>query len=494
MPRILVVDDSPTLRKVVTGILERHGYEAITASDGLVALDTLHKTGAPFDLVLLDFVMPKMNGFQFCRAVRQDPSLAALPVVLMSARSDKIRDHFVDQTGAVDAISKPFDAQALIVAVENALRRVSQGRIAAARPMSSEDLEVSQQTDIGQLRARIAQLAVTKIANAVAPLLAKIPRDALGDREHIAHALAAGLSADTARDVLVSLKRIDVGDGALSLAGDVANIPIGAILQMLQVECKTGTLVISNDHGSEVTVTMRSGLVDMVQSRGAGDEFRLGRFFVEEGLVTPSEIDALLRDARASLDHPHDPLALADAPTPTTDLFADPPSAPRTGSGENPAGKPRILLGDALLQSSLITEDQLKAALARQSSELIYEVLRWPKGWFEFRTSLGSVLARRAKLGLPVASVVMEGFRRVDEWRLVEQGLGSFESVLMRDPVAIEALPIDELARPERTVLDAIDGKRTVREVIAASHMSSFDACRILLQFLEARVVRRRQA
>jgi hypothetical protein len=64
----------------------------------------------------------------------------------------------------------------------------------------------------------------------------------------------------------------------------------------------------------------------------------------------------------------------------------------------------------------------------------------------------------------------------------------------MRDPVAIDALPIDELARPERVVLEVIDGQRTVRDIIAASHMSSFDACRILLQFLEARVVRRRPA
>ena len=75
--------------------------------------------------------MPKMNGFQFCRALRTSERFPTLPVVLMSAKSDKIRDHFVDQTGAIDAISKPFDAQALIVAIENALRRVSLGRVSA---------------------------------------------------------------------------------------------------------------------------------------------------------------------------------------------------------------------------------------------------------------------------------------------------------------------------------------------------------------------------
>ena len=495
MARILVVDDSPTLRKVVTSILERNGYEALAAADGTIALDALHRAEVPFDLVLLDFVMPKMNGFQFCRAVRMNERFAMLPVLLMSAKSDKIRDHFVDQTGAVDAISKPFDAQALIVAIENALRRVSQGRVAAVGPMDAEDLEVSAATDIGQLKARVAQQAASKIASAIAPLLARVPKEAIGDRGQIASALATALSADVARDVSVALRRIDVGEGSLSLAGDLATVPIGAILQMLQVECKTGLLLISNGHGSEVTVTMRSGLIDLVQSRGAGDEFRLGRYFVEEGLVTPTEIDALLRDVRGSRtgETPSSIVSLADAPTPTSDRLPSGVPTALSSSGEIAALKQRMLLGDALLHSGLISDDQLKEALARQSSELIYEVLRWPKGWFEFRITVASLLARKAKLGLPVASVVMEGFRRVDEWRLVEQGLGSFESKLVRDPVAIDALRLDDLARPERIVLEAIDGDRTVREIIAASHMSSFDACRVLLQFLEARIVRRRQ-
>jgi DNA-binding response OmpR family regulator len=471
MARILVVDDSPTLRKVVTSILERHGYEAVAAADGLIALEALETSEVPIDLVLLDFVMPKMNGFQFCRAVRQKPRVGAVPVVLMSAKSDKIRDHFVEQTGAIDAISKPFDAQALLAAIEHALRRVSQGRVSTARLPSTDDLEVSSATDIGQLRARVAQQAVAKIAHAIAPLLERIPASAHGDRAQIAAALGAGLSPDAAREVFGALRRIDLGEGSLALAGDLATVPIGAVLQMLQVECKSGILVVSNGK-SEITITMRLGLIDLAQSRGVSDEFRLGRYFVEEGLVTPEEIDALLRDVRPS-------------------GYSDPPP----GHSIPPSDRTptRVLLGDALMAAGRVEKEQLKSALARQSSELVYEVLRWPKGWFEFRVAPPTPLAFRAQLGLPVASVVMEGFRRVDEWRLVEQGLGSFESVLVRDPVAIEALPPSSLARPEKVVLDCIDGERTVREIIATSHMSSFDACRILLEFLEARLVRRRQ-
>jgi hypothetical protein len=88
----------------------------------------------------------------------------------------------------------------------------------------------------------------------------------------------------------------------------------------------------------------------------------------------------------------------------------------------------------------------------------------------------------------------MEGFRRVDEWRVVEEGLGSFESVLQADSAAVQAVGVDRLAKPEQKLLEMIDGERTVREIIKQSHMSSFDACKILFQLIEARLVRRRAA
>jgi hypothetical protein len=141
-----------------------------------------------------------------------------------------------------------------------------------------------------------------------------------------------------------------------------------------------------------------------------------------------------------------------------------------------------------------VTREQLRDGLARQSSELVYEVLRWPAGRFEFRLDSLPALAETAQLGLPVASVVMEGFRRVDEWRVVEAGLGSFESVLQADPVAIGVSDLERLTKDERRLLDMVDGKRNVRAIIEQSHMSSFDACKVLFQLLEARLVRRRVA
>jgi DNA-binding response OmpR family regulator len=124
--RILVFDDSPTIRKVVCSILEASAFLAVPAQDGQEALELL--VHEKVDLVLLDFVMPRMNGYQFCRELRAKEELKNLPVVLMSAKGDKIRGQFVQQTGAIDAITKPFDAQALVAVIENALRKINTSR------------------------------------------------------------------------------------------------------------------------------------------------------------------------------------------------------------------------------------------------------------------------------------------------------------------------------------------------------------------------------
>jgi hypothetical protein len=150
------------------------------------------------------------------------------------------------------------------------------------------------------------------------------------------------------------------------------------------------------------------------------------------------------------------------------------------------------LLGEALINFGLISEEDLRRALIRQTSELLYEVLRWPKGRFTFSKAVVDQ-PDVARLGLPVASIVMEGFRRVDEWRLVEESI-HFDEVLLRDQVALDALGSSKLTRQELLVLDAIDGQRTVREIIANVDVGSFDACKILYQFLQSRLVRRRAA
>ena len=427
--RVLVVDDSPTIRKVVSAVLERNGFDAVQAADGQAALEKLSDAAralrddpddesGKIDVVLVDFVMPRMNGFQLCRAIRNDADLRATPVVLMSAKSDRIREHFVQQTGAIDAITKPFEAQALIAVIENAIRRSGEWRERMERDAVASDATDGARTSPSSEQPKVL----------------------------------------------------------IALQGDISVIPVGAVLQLLQIEARTGLLVVT-DGKTEVTMSVRHGLINLVQARGAGAEFRLGRYFVEHGLVTSEDIDRILRD--------HKPTTRPPPPEGGVDRNAN---HARDESGRTA----RRLIGNLLVDEGKITVDQLRDALARQSSELVYEVLRWPRGHFEFRLGPTPPLADSVQLALPVASVVMEGFRRVDEWRVVESGLGNFESVLQPDPVAIEVADIERLAKHEQRLLAMVDGECTVREIIEQSHMSSFDACKVLFQLLEARLVRRR--
>src|SRR5690606_3588727 len=148
------------------------------------------------------------------------------------------------------------------------------------------------------------------------------------------------------------------------------------------------------------------------------------------------------------------------------------------------------LIGQGLLEAGVVDADRVRRALVRQASELIYEVVRWNSGRFTFQLGDLSEAAATAERGLPTSAIVMEGVRRVDEWRMIE-GSFDFENVLYPDPMAIERMGKQgELTKLEATVLDAIDGERTVREIVADVHASSFDVCKILYQFVNSRLVR----
>jgi CheY-like chemotaxis protein len=460
--RVLVVDDSPTIRKLVSAILARHDYETALAADGQAGLDRLREGGV--DLVLLDFVMPRMNGYQFCREMRADEALRHLPVVLMSAKGDKIRGQFVQQTGAIDAITKPFDARGLVAVVEGALQKTAEGRIrridsiriereahSSAPPAKGRD-SARIVTEEQLAKKNIAAELAEKLADVLAPALAQMGEPRRSDTIAMAGTIRRALGPDAFEELGRAVRDLnEQAEKAEGFGGNLRVIPLAEVLQVLQLQRQTGVCLVTSGK-VEVAVSFREGLIDLARSRGAADEFRLGRYLVEEGIVSQSEVDNILQDH----------------------------------SG------PRKLLGAALIDSGLVTEEDLRRALIRQTSELIYEVLRWPDGRFSFSQALPDA-SEQNRLGLPVASIVMEGFRRVDEWRLIEESI-HFDEVLLRDQVAVDALGSEKLTRQEQLVLDAIDGQRTVREIIASVVVGSFDACKILYQFLQSRLVRRRAA
>lgn len=116
---ILVVDDSATVRKMVSLTLERERYRVETASDGMQALARLNEE-LP-DLVLLDITMPRMDGYQVCRVIKKNDVTKDIPVIMLSGKDgffDKVRGRMV---GATEYVTKPFEADALIEAIAKRL-------------------------------------------------------------------------------------------------------------------------------------------------------------------------------------------------------------------------------------------------------------------------------------------------------------------------------------------------------------------------------------
>jgi CheY-like chemotaxis protein len=113
--RILVVDDDPGFIKVASSALEANGYRVTTAADGREALASLHREGAP-DLILLDLLMPGMDGWQFREAQLKDPAFASIPTVVITAVSQEyVKAGYLP---GVLVLPKPFDVPQLLALVE----------------------------------------------------------------------------------------------------------------------------------------------------------------------------------------------------------------------------------------------------------------------------------------------------------------------------------------------------------------------------------------
>src|SRR3989442_949025 len=126
----LLIDDDARLGALVTEYLGRHEIDVTVAADGERGLSVLRK--GRFDVVLLDVMLPGADGFEMCRRIRALPELAALPVIMLTARGDDVDKIVGLELGADDYLAKPFNPRELLARIRAVLRR---GRVvASARP------------------------------------------------------------------------------------------------------------------------------------------------------------------------------------------------------------------------------------------------------------------------------------------------------------------------------------------------------------------------
>src|SRR3954471_20020477 len=140
-PRILLVDDEQPIQTLLSFPLQRDGYEVIAASDGQEALSRFSEQ--PFDLVVLDLMLPKVDGLEVCRRLR---ARSAVPIIMLTAKSEEIDKVLGLERGADDYITKPFSMQEFRSRVKAALRRAGMARSGenggSTGPVASHDLRI----------------------------------------------------------------------------------------------------------------------------------------------------------------------------------------------------------------------------------------------------------------------------------------------------------------------------------------------------------------
>ncbi len=240
--KILSIDDSPTVQRLIDMILSSQGYQVVLASDGEEGI-TKAKAEKPA-VVLVDFVMPKMNGFQVCKTLKEDPEFKDTPIILVTSKGDKVGSKFVDVLGITEYFTKPFQPEELLAKIREAI----DGKTPAAPKTEAKPLTPQaqpsppQQLPLAGIEATIREVVERTLEDFVKNALPDMIRRELGKNQPAPNA---------------------------GIKGNLANFRIIEVMQMLGLQRQTGKLAISRG-SDDVEIYFRDGAVVFAASNCAG--------------------------------------------------------------------------------------------------------------------------------------------------------------------------------------------------------------------------------
>ncbi len=158
-PKILVVDDEPEAVELVRFNLEQAGFDVVAAADGAEALKRARST-VP-SLILLDLMLPEIDGLEVCKMLRRDPATAALPIIMVTAKAAEIDRILGLELGADDYVTKPFSPRELVLRVKRILQR---GQAAEGDPgrLKFGDLLIDSSRHLVSWRGKSIELTATE--------------------------------------------------------------------------------------------------------------------------------------------------------------------------------------------------------------------------------------------------------------------------------------------------------------------------------------------
>jgi CheY-like chemotaxis protein len=427
--KILDIDDSPTVQRLIEMILASQGYQVVLASDGEEGIAKA-RSERP-EVILVDFVMPKMNGFQVCKILKEDPEFRDTPIILVTSRGDKVGSKFVDVLGITEYFTKPFQPEELLAKIREVIDRKKQA------PPPPPAREIRKET-------RPAAFARQEPASSATP----------GGIEGLVRSIVAQALEDFAQNTLPgiiqqALARGGHGGGAgAGIQGNLASVRIAEVMQMLGLQRQTGKLVINSGRDA-AEIYFKDGLVVFAAANCNGGT-------AVEGL--------LKRTCRIDQDSVRHALRIAEMTSQPID---------------------RILVQERLMDPKTFAD-----CLRRHTESVVYKAMAWKEGDFSFENAASPVSV--SAMQLKVDDLLLEGARRADEWTLIQQKIPDFNMVFEPMIGNAEELTTRGMSEMDLKVFSLINGRRSVQEIVDMLCLGEFDVAKSMFILLSVNLIRRR--
>lgn len=426
--KILDIDDSPTVQRLIEMILSSQGYEVVLASDGEEGIAKA-RSERP-EVILVDFVMPKMNGFQVCKMLKEDQDFKDTPIILVTSKGDKVGSKFVDVLGITEYFTKPFQPEELLAKIREVIDKKKQAPPPREQQREPRAAVMSPAAPAAQSPPAAGGIE-TMVRSVVGQVLDEFIKNTLPDliRKELArpqHAERAGIQ------------------------GNLASVRIVEVLQMLGLQRQTGRLVISRT-GDAVEVYFKDGFVVFASSNCSG-----------EG---PAVEELLKRSCRLEEDGIRHVMQIATMTSTPIDRI--------------------------VVQEKMVDAKTFAACLRRHTESAVFKVMAWKDGEFFFEKAAPPAFA--TPLRLKVDDLLLEGARRADEWSLIQKKIPHFDIVFEPMIGDADELATRGMSDLDLKVFSYVDGRRSIQEIIDTLCLGEFEVAKSLFILLSVNLIRRRR-
>ena len=422
--KILVVDDSQTVRRLSELILTQAGYTVYTAEDGERGLEMARQVHPA--AILVDYVMPKMNGHTFCKTLRSDSVMKSIPLILISSQGETIGQSFEKEFGVLHFFTKPFEPEDLIKKLDEVLatqkRETPKGDDRPAAPGAPPPEEV-----LDAFQERFDKI-IRHYFHRDFPLLIK------------------NIFSDTLYETGLVAKK------TLVFSGNLERIPLPDVINFAYNSRLTGRLtVFSRAVFGEIFIEDGNFVFAAASRKGVSHQFLTDLLRADGRLPEdPAELNALMREAREA----------------------------------------NVPIGQLLVQKNILTEDELMGYLRRHAQDAFSGILDVRDGTFFLENEPLPLNLQDISFRIPLISVLMEGLRRQDEKQQAAVEFRDESVVFMRLITNEDALESYDFSESELQVFSVIDGQKTLEELIAFTQVDPLEGKRICYSLKQVGLLR----